>query len=125
MNRPISAVVFAIAGTFGITAFAQSPSSYSQGTSTQGGFPTRSEPVDFGPAMPVFPQGSDPAILQEVMLALEKDPMLRGADITVQVSGGNVVISGTAVNEAQAAYAKGVAVGIAGASNVEGVVTAQ
>jgi len=132
MKTPTSLLALVLAGAAILPAAAQTatPSqSYSLGTSTQGAFPSRPERVDFGPPPVPGTQAAvasqDARTLAAVTAALTTDPTLNGAEIDVVVSDGNVVISGTAMNEAQAAYAKGVAVGVAGAGNVEGVVATQ
>ena len=126
------AAAFAIAFAAILPAAAQNstaqPESYSLGTSTQGGFPSQPRTIDFGPPVPsgeALVAYTDQRLLLSITEAIASDETLRGSDIQVTVSGGNVVIGGTALNEAQAAYAKGVAVGVAGAANVEGVVATQ
>ena len=129
MKRRIPITALAIACAAALSATAQTridtPSAYSLGTSTQGGFPSPPPRVEFGPLPDTPAVPYDQMLAASITAALASDPTLRGADVTIVVSGGNVAISGSAMNEAQAAYAKGVAVGIAGAGHVEGVVAAQ
>lgn len=63
---------------------------------------------------------ADQALMNRVVGALANDPQLKGAMITVQVDGGRVDLSGFAQDETQAARAREVAEGIAGAGRVTG-----
>jgi osmotically-inducible protein OsmY len=62
--------------------------------------------------------GPDQALMASVMSALASDPTLQGANIQVNVSNGNVTLSGNTSDGAQADRARGVAAGIAGDGKV-------
>ena len=114
-----TATFFAIAVALSAATVHAQTTSYSLGNSTQGGFPSPPDRVDFGPAPPSMPD-SDSALLETVSTALAADPMLRGARIDVVVVEGRVVLSGSALTDEQAAYARGLAAGVAGSDRVSG-----
>lgn len=135
MNVRSCLVLVALATSIGWPAATQardpSPRPYSLGTSTQGSEPAQPAAARFGPLPPeaanasANPYAGDEQLLASVSAAFAADPALRGAHIDLAVRDGRVILSGTALDAEQAAYARGIAVGVAGAERVEGAILQQ
>ncbi|HSN21730.1 MAG TPA: BON domain-containing protein [Usitatibacter sp.] len=59
-----------------------------------------------------------PALLDQVVAALVRDPGMQGADIEVRVDSGKVTLDGKAKDSAQADHARQLAGNIAGSGKV-------
>lgn len=117
-------IITAILGcALAATAYAQSPSAASPAA------PPRPDVVDFGPerlgaVVTTATSPEDEALKDALVLALSADRDLEGAQFAVAVNGGQVLLSGTTRDEAQAMRAREVAASIAGAERVSASITA-
>lgn len=89
----------------------------------------RPDVVDFGPErlgaiVTTATSPEDEALKDKLALALSADRSLEGAQFTVAVNAGQVLLSGITRDEAQAMRAREVAVEIAGAERVSASITA-
>ena len=117
-------IVTAVLGcALSAAAYAQAPFATSPAT------PPRPDIVDFGPERPgaavtTATSPEDEALKDTLALALSADRSLEGAQFSVAVNAGQVLLSGTTRDEAQAARARDVAASIAGAERVSASITA-
>ena len=115
-------IVTAIIGcALSMAAHAQAPSAAPP--------PPRPEAVDFGPGrlgavVTTATAPEDEALKDTLVLALSADRSLEGAQFTVAVNAGHVLLSGTTRDEAQAMRARDVAASIAGPDRVSAAITA-
>lgn len=91
--------------------------------------PSRPDVVDFGPerlgaVVTTATAPEDEALKDALVLALSADRSLEGAQFTVAVNAGQVLLSGTTRDEAQATRARDVAASIAGPDRVSASITA-
>ena len=91
--------------------------------------PPRPDAVDFGPqrlgaVVTTATAPEDETLKDTLVLALSADPSLEGAQFTVAVNAGQVLLSGVTRDEAQAVRARDVAASIAGADRVSASITA-
>jgi osmotically-inducible protein OsmY len=93
-------------------------SASSSGPSIQGSTSSSTDTTASGASVDGTAAASDQRLMDEVVSALAADTTLKGANVNVTIDNGNVTLSGTAQDEAQAARAKQVAEGIAGSGRV-------
>lgn len=88
----------------------------------------RTDIVDFGPArlgavVTTATTPEDEALKQTLTATLSSDQALDGAQLSIAVNGGQVLVAGIARDEAQAMHARDVAAAIAGAEQVSASIT--
>lgn len=101
----------------GISATTRQSTS-SSGPSVQGSTFSGTGTAASGASVDGTAAASDQRLMDEVVSALAADTALKGANVNVTIDNGNVTLSGTAQDAAQAARAKQVAEGIAGSGRV-------